>query len=261
MPTMSTIKKLPRLMRAPLPLAIISVTLVNAATNDAIGVRLCGCPQSACPENCNIFSMNECQPMYTCFLEGNGLFGYVRPEFDSDGEVLVRVYTDGTCQTQKFDPASNGFKGSCDSDCWSTVSKIGAQGCIPATEETVKLCGCPESSACPDRCDTFSMNECQPMYKCFLEGNGIFGYVRPEFDSDGEVLVHVYNDRTCQNPRFDPASNGFKGSCTNDCWSETSKIGARGCSSGATTNIVTTKYRIVGTIALAIACFGPHLFL
>mmetsp|Transcript_12285 Transcript_12285/g.21575 ORF Transcript_12285/g.21575 Transcript_12285/m.21575 type:complete len:292 (-) Transcript_12285:221-1096(-) len=283
--TMSTTRKLPcrTIMHATLTLFLIIASLfvlVDATTNGTMGVTLCGCPESACPGNCNVFAMNQCQPFYQCFLEANGIFGHVHPKLDStDGEVVVEVFNDEACQNPRFeDPASNGWKGSCDSTCWSKISKIGAQGCeiqeeveedlndMPApnngdvVEDTVRLCGCPETSACPNICDRFTLNKCQPFYQCFLETNGIFAHVLPELDSDGDVVVHVFNDETCQNKRFDSVSNGFKGSCTNNCWSQTSQIGAGGCSiPDTTTDSSATKQTV--RFALAIASFGSYLFL
>jgi hypothetical protein len=127
--TMPMIKK--QLLRVVLTLATIA-----APSNAADTVKLCACPTSACPGNCDVFSMNECQPFYQCFMEANGIFGYVLPELAADGDVVVHVHNDENCETQRFDSASSGWKGTCTSECWSNVSKLGAQGCGMLEDDT-----------------------------------------------------------------------------------------------------------------------------
>jgi hypothetical protein len=129
---MSIIKK--QLLRVFLTL----VATIAATSNDGdIVVTLCACPESACPGNCNVFPMSECQPFYQCFMEANGIFGFVLPKLASDGDVIVQVYNDENCENRRFDSASSsGFKGSCTSECWSDISKIGAQGCAMLEDDT-----------------------------------------------------------------------------------------------------------------------------
>jgi hypothetical protein len=209
-------------------------------------VRLCGCPESsACPDNCGFYALGECQPLYQCFLEANGIFGYTKPERAADGDILVHMYHDADCETKKFDTETNGFKGACDSECWSTTSNIGAQFCgmldgpddkpsLTADEQEngiVQMCACLDS-ACPGNCELFRMNVCQPFFQCLQEPNGLFGFVRPELQPDGEVLMPIYDDMDCETERFsevDLIAKGWKGSCQAGCWGHISKVGAVGC--------------------------------
>jgi hypothetical protein len=77
-------------------LSHIVLTLATIAIpSNARGItKLCACPESACPGNCDVFSMNECQPFYQCFMEANGIFGYVLPELAANGNVVVNVHND-----------------------------------------------------------------------------------------------------------------------------------------------------------------------
>ena len=102
----------------------------------------------------------------------------------------------------------------------------------------VDLCACPVLSACPGNCGRFTVNDdtCQVFYQCFLEVNGLFGYVKvTRTVDDGEediVRVLIYDTNDCSGPpRFsDPTAVGFEGSCADDCWGDTtSKIGAGSC--------------------------------
>ena len=216
------------------------LAMQTAFANEDV-VKLCGCPvPTSCPGNCAFFTIGNCQPIWKCFLEANGLFGFVVPTKMDNGDIIVNVYDDVTCQNKRFEASENGFQGSCDERCWSPeISKIGARGCGTLFEDPtefgsgdgdaiVKICGC-QDSACPGNCEVFVIDECQPFYQCLQKTNGLFAHVRPELDTDGEVVIRVYDDDKCQSERFDAIENGWKGSCREECWSAISKIGAYGC--------------------------------
>uniref|UniRef100_A0A7S4JFA5 Uncharacterized protein n=1 Tax=Odontella aurita TaxID=265563 RepID=A0A7S4JFA5_9STRA len=52
-------------------------------------------------------------------------------------------------------------------------------------------------SACPGKYQTFPLDECTLMYKCFQALNGKFGHIYPRFvDQKGEVVaVDIYGKR------------------------------------------------------------------
>ena len=109
----------------------------------------------------------------------------------------------------------------------------------------VNLCACPVLSACPGNCGRFTVNDdsCQVFYQCFLEVNGLFGYVKlTHTEVDGEediVQVLIYDTNDCSGPpRFpDPSAVGFEGSCSDECWGDmTSKIGAGSCGTLSSTD-------------------------
>jgi len=115
----------------------------------------------------------------------------------------------------------------------------------PDGVDYVDLCACPVLSACPGNCGRFTVNDdsCQVFYQCFLEVNGLFGYVKVTHTSevdDGEDIVQVliYDTNDCSGPpRFpDPSAVGFEGTCTDECWGDTtSKIGAGSCGTSSST--------------------------
>jgi hypothetical protein len=112
--------------------------------------------------------------------------------------------------------------------CVAILTMMGAKA---ADGECIQICGCPDVSACPNRCGTLELGKCEPMYQCFLPANGLFAYVLAEGTFDGNITINVYDDPDCTLLRFvDPSSVGFEGSCDDECWGpDTSKVGARAC--------------------------------
>ena len=98
-------------------------------------IKLCACDFSPCAGSCQVFNAEECQPFEQCFNELNGRFGYIYPKIQGD-EAVVNVYVDANCTIEKFDPEYNGWRGFCDSNCWSTRSMVGADGCISSSSSS-----------------------------------------------------------------------------------------------------------------------------
>jgi len=98
---------------------------------------------------------------------------------------------------------------------------------------TVNVCGCIDTSACPGSCMEVKFNECSMMYQCFQQANGLFAYIYPVFNANtNTVSIQLYEDKNCTQRRFidlDPSDIGWEGLCDDTCWSQTSQIGSGGC--------------------------------
>ena len=101
-------------------------------------IKLCACDVSPCAGKCQVFNTEQCQPFEQCFNELNGRFGYVYPKIKegTEDEAVVHVYVDDACTIEKFDPETNGWAGFCDTNCWSTRSMIGADGCTSSSSSS-----------------------------------------------------------------------------------------------------------------------------
>ena len=112
--------------------------ILMATTNTALAfdtIKLCGCQESTCPGSCGVYVIGKCAPLCNCFdCSQFHRFSYVKPILQDDGiTVTIEAWADDTCKTTGHmtikDPAAVGWEGSCNNECWSTVSMMGSQGC------------------------------------------------------------------------------------------------------------------------------------
>jgi len=98
-------------------------------------VKMCGCQESTCPDNCGMYEIGKCAPLCNCFdCSQFHRFAYVKPILQDDGiTVTIEAWIDDKCEITGHetitDPAAVGWEGSCNNACWSNISMMGSQGC------------------------------------------------------------------------------------------------------------------------------------